>query len=68
MAHKNANINIALLEISALIAKAGKEDSAVMRQIAIDTKKDNAFMKTIAILWMFFVPGTFVAVSYFFNI
>jgi Mg2+ and Co2+ transporter CorA len=62
MAQKDAKINIALLEYSALIAKAGKEDSAIMKQIAIETKKDNASMKTIAILGMVFLPGTFVAV------
>ncbi|KAH6666136.1 hypothetical protein B0J14DRAFT_643408 [Halenospora varia] len=60
-AQRNAQINIALLENSTMIAKAGKEDSAVMRQIAIEAKKDNASMKTIAILGMLFLPGTFVA-------
>jgi hypothetical protein len=63
VAQKNAQINIALLENSAMIAKAGKDDSAVMRQIAIETKKDNASMKTIAVLGMVFLPGTFVAVG-----
>jgi hypothetical protein len=61
---KDSRINIELLESSALIARANKEDSAVMRQIAIETKKDNASMKTIAILGMFFLPGTFVAVCF----
>jgi hypothetical protein len=64
---KDAKINIELLESSALIARANKEDSAVMRQIAIETKKDNASMKTIAILGMFFLPGTFVAVCLLLN-
>lgn len=63
MAQKDAKLHIALLGSSASIARAGKEDSAIMRKIAIETKKDNASMKTIAILGMFFLPGTFVAVS-----
>jgi hypothetical protein len=46
-----------------VIAKASKEDSAVMRSIAIESKRDSSAMKTIAILGMFFLPGTFIAVS-----
>jgi Mg2+ and Co2+ transporter CorA len=61
MAQKDAKVNIALAESSAAIAKAGKEDSAVMRTIAIESKKDSSAMKTIAVLGMFFLPGTFVA-------
>jgi hypothetical protein len=34
-----------------------------MRQIAIEAKRDSSAMKTIAVLGMFFLPGTFVAVS-----
>jgi hypothetical protein len=63
MAQKDAKVNIALAESSAAIAKASKEDSAAMRQIAIETKRDSSAMKTIATLGMFFLPGTFVAVS-----
>jgi hypothetical protein len=65
MAQKDAKVNIALAESSAAIAKASKEDSAAMRQIAIDTKRDSSAMKTIATLGMLFLPGTFVAVSFF---
>jgi Mg2+ and Co2+ transporter CorA len=61
MAQKDAKVNIALAESSAAIAKASKEDSAVMRTIAIESKKDSSAMKTIAVLGMFFLPGTFVA-------
>ncbi|KAH6678153.1 hypothetical protein B0J14DRAFT_688010 [Halenospora varia] len=43
------------------IGKASKEDSAVMRQIALESKKDSTAMKTVAILGMVFLPGTFVA-------
>jgi hypothetical protein len=61
MAQKDAKVNISLAESSAAIAKAGKEDSAVMRTIAIESKKDSSAMKTIAVLGMLFLPGTFVA-------
>ena len=63
MAAKDAKVNIALAESSAVMAKASKEDSAVMRIIAIEAKKDSSAMKTISILGMFFLPGTFIAVS-----
>jgi hypothetical protein len=77
MAQKDAKVNIGLAESSATIAKASledsvamrilaaasKEDSATMRTIAAESKKDSSAMKTISILGMFFLPGTFVAVS-----
>lgn len=63
MAQKDSKTNIELAKSSAAIAKASKEDGAVMRQIALETKKDSSAMKTIAMLTMFFLPGTFVAVS-----
>jgi hypothetical protein len=46
-----------------MLAKASKEDSAIMRIIAIETKRDSYTIKTVAILGMFFLHGTFVAVS-----
>lgn len=46
-----------------MIARASKDDSAVMREIAIETNRDSSAMKAIAVLGMFFLPGTFVAVS-----
>lgn len=49
MAQKDAKVNIELATTSALIAK--------------ETKKDGSSMKTIAVLTMFFLPGTFLAVS-----
>ena len=63
MAQRDAKVNIALAENSAMISKASKEDSAVMRTIAIASKRDSSTMKTIAILGMLFLPGTFIAVS-----
>jgi len=52
-----------------MVARASKDDSAVRRGIAVETKRDSSPMKTIAVLGMFFLPGTFVAVSmYFFEI
>ena len=65
MAAKDAKTNLSLAESSAIMAKASKEDSAVMKTIAIESKKDSSAMKTIAILGMFFLPPTFVAVSFF---
>jgi Mg2+ and Co2+ transporter CorA len=63
MAQKDVRVNIGLAQSLASLAEASKEDSAVMRIIAIESKKDSSSMKTIAILGMFFLPGTFVAVS-----
>jgi len=62
MAQKDAKINMQLTLNLAAIATASKEESAIMRQIAIETKRDSSAMKTIALLGMFFLPGTFVAV------
>jgi hypothetical protein len=63
MAYQNANVNIAVAQDTAVVAQASKEDSAVMRAIAVESKKDSTAMKTIAVLGMLFLPGTFVAVS-----
>lgn len=49
MAQKGNMINIAL--------------AADSKQIAMATKRDSSAMKTIALLTMIFLPGTFVAVS-----
>lgn len=62
MAQKSSRTNLEVAKSSAAIAKSAKEDSAVMRQIALETKRDSSAMKTIAMLTMFFLPGTFVAV------
>ena len=64
MAHKNANANIALAADTSTLARASKEDSEVMKAIAVEGKKDGDTMKTIAILGMLFLPGTFLAVRY----
>jgi hypothetical protein len=63
MAQKDAKVNIQLAESSAYLARLSKEDSEVMRAIAVESKKDSSAMKTIAILTMLFLPGTFIAVS-----
>jgi hypothetical protein len=63
MAQKDTKVSIELALSSAAIAKASKDDSAIMRQIAIETKRDSSAMKTIALLGMFFLPGTTVAVN-----
>lgn len=63
MAQKDSKINIQHSESSAILARASKEDSQVMRTIAIESKKDSSSMKTMAILTMLFLPGTFLAVS-----
>lgn len=63
MAAKDARTNLSLAETSTIIAHASKEDSAVMRTIAIESKRDSSAMKTISILGMVFLPGTFIAVN-----
>lgn len=63
MTQKNANVNIALAQDTSTLARASKEDSEVMRIIAIESKRDGTSMKTISILGMLFLPGTFLAVS-----
>lgn len=63
MAQKDAKANIELALSSAAIAKASRDETAIMRQIAIETKRDSSAMKTIALLGMFFLPGTFVSVN-----
>jgi Mg2+ and Co2+ transporter CorA len=63
MAAKDAKTNLSLAKTSAIIAKASKEDSAIMRIIAIESRRDSLAMKTISILGMVFLPSTFVAVS-----
>jgi hypothetical protein len=40
-----------------------QKDSKVMMELAADSKRDSSAMKTISILSMLFLPGTFVAVS-----
>jgi hypothetical protein len=47
MATKNAKANLSIVETSAIIAKASKEDSAAMRTIASESKRDSSAMKTI---------------------
>ena len=61
-----ARVNIDLANDTKILARASKEDIAVMRTIAVETKKDSSSMKTIAILGMLFLPSTFLAVSYLF--
>jgi hypothetical protein len=61
-----ARVNIELANDTKILARASKEDSAVMRTIVVETKKDSSSMKTIAILGMLFLPSTFLAVSYLF--
>jgi len=63
MSQKDALINIELSKASATLAQASKMDSEAMRIIASETQKDSFAMKTIAVLGMFVLPGTFVAVS-----
>jgi hypothetical protein len=62
MQHKNANVSIRLQENISTLARASKEDSGVIRNNAIENKKDGASMKTIAILGMIFLLGTFSGV------
>jgi len=58
-----ARVNIDLANDTKILARASKEDSAVMRTIAVESKKDSSSMKTVAVLGMFFLPPTPPAVS-----
>jgi hypothetical protein len=49
MAQRDAKVNIKLVQS--------------MEAIARESKRNSSAMKTIAILSMFFLPGTFVAIS-----
>ncbi|TGO70473.1 hypothetical protein BELL_0721g00050 [Botrytis elliptica] len=60
-AEASARRAIFLTGASTDLAKASRKDSEVMKIIAIDTKRDSKAMKTIAILGMVFLPGTFIA-------
>ena len=53
MAQKDTKVNIELAKDTSFLARASKEDSVVMRTIAIETQKDGSSMKTIAVLPMF---------------
>lgn len=55
-------VNIELAQNSAILAKASKEDSAFVRAIAIETKRDSSLLKAITILGMFSLPSTFIDV------
>ena len=66
MAQKDTKVSIELALSSAAISKASKDDSAIMRQIAIETKRDSSAMKTIAVLGIFFSTRHFGSCKYFF--
>ena len=63
MAQNEFTLNFKVAKDTSFLARASKEDNAVMRTIATETKKDGSSMKTIAVLGMLFLPSTFVAVS-----
>ncbi|KAH8787562.1 hypothetical protein F5882DRAFT_111032 [Hyaloscypha sp. PMI_1271] len=56
-----ARVNIDLANDTKILARASKEDSAVMRTIAVETKRDSSSMKTVAVLGMLFLPPTLLA-------
>jgi Mg2+ and Co2+ transporter CorA len=71
MAQKDMKVNISMAEVNidlakdtSFLARASKEDSAVMREIAVKTKKDSSSMKTVTVLGMLFLPSTLLAVSF----
>jgi hypothetical protein len=57
------NIELAKRSATFTLARASKEDSAVIKDIAIEAKKDSSATKTIAIMTICFLPSTFLAVS-----
>jgi hypothetical protein len=61
---KDLNADIAKsIELMRRMAEQGREENAIMAQIAKDTKKDSTVIKTIAIMTMFYLPGLFVTVG-----
>ena len=71
MAQKDTKVNISMAEVNidlakdtSFLARASKEDSAVMREIAVETQKDSSSMKTVTVLGMLFLPSTLLAVSF----
>ena len=44
------------------LADQGEKDTRLMAEIAIDTKRDSAAMKTISILTLVYLPSAFVVV------
>ena len=68
---RDNKINIQLAESNRKIAEESRRDNllnlevaASTAQVAEETRQDSAAMKTIAVLTLTFLPGTFVAVSY----
>jgi hypothetical protein len=45
-----ARVNIDLANDTKILARASKEDSAVMRTITVETKKVSSSMKTVVVL------------------
>jgi hypothetical protein len=41
-----------------------QKDAKAMKELATESKKDSSAMKTIALLGIVFLPGTFIAVSF----
>jgi Mg2+ and Co2+ transporter CorA len=58
-----ARVNIDLANDTKILARASKEDSAVMRTITVETNKVSSSMKTVVVLGMLFLPPTLLAVS-----
>lgn len=46
------------------IAQLSRKDNLAMREVAIAAAKDSATMRVIAAVTLFFLPPTFVAVSF----
>ncbi len=67
---RDNRLNIEIGDASKKIAQATSRDSAAMKAIAEDSKKvalltrrDSTNMRIIAAVTLFFLPGTFTAVS-----
>lgn len=41
-----------------------QKEAKAMKELATESKKDSSAMKTIALLGMVFLPGTYIAVSF----
>jgi Mg2+ and Co2+ transporter CorA len=63
MIQRDNQLNLSIAEHSRHLNKINTDIAKSSQQIAVESRRDNASMKTIAVLTLIFLPGTFVAVS-----
>jgi Mg2+ and Co2+ transporter CorA len=63
MIQRDNQLNLSIAEHSRHLNKINTDIAKSSQQIAVESRRDNASMKTIAVLTLIFLPGTWVAVS-----